>query len=62
MHTSKLTREQVQKLQAAVGPMLGYFSRLTTRMQRMGWDASDPAYKAAWATYHELHALNVHPH
>ena len=42
--------------------MLGYMSRLTTGMQQMGWDATDPAYKAAWAAYHELHRLNVELH
>jgi len=43
VHTSKLTREQVEKLQAAVRPMLGYIGRLAERMQKLGWDASDPA-------------------
>ena len=60
VHTSKLTREQVERVQAAVRPMLGYVGRLAERMQKLGWDASDPAYKAAWAAYYELHTLNVH--
>ena len=42
--------------------MLEYFARLTERIQRLGWDATDPAYKAAWAAYHELHRLNVELH
>ena len=42
--------------------MLGYFSRLTERMQKLGCDATDPAYKAAWAAYHVLHRLNVELH
>ena len=62
MDASKLTPEQAKKLVAAVGPMLGYVNRLAHRMQRMGWDAGDPMYVAAWRAYDALHALHVHCH
>jgi hypothetical protein len=31
-------------------------------MQRMGWNASDPMYVAAWKAYDGLHALHIHAH
>jgi hypothetical protein len=62
MDASKLTPEQGKRLCDAVTPMLGYLHRLAHAMERMGWDASDPMYRAAWDAYNSLHALRVHCH
>ena len=39
--------------------MLGYLTRLTDRIQKRGWKASDPAYVAAWKARDGLHELVV---
>ena len=62
MDASKLTPEQAQKLVNAVALMVGYMHRLTHSMQRIGWDARDPMYEAAWDAYNAVHALRVHCH
>lgn len=62
MDGSKLTPEQAKKIVAAIGPALGYVCRLAHRMQRIGWNASDPMYVEAWRSYNALHALHIHAH
>jgi hypothetical protein len=57
---SNLTPEQAQRVVNAVTQMLGYTHRLAHAMQRMGWNADDPLYQAAWDAYHVLHKLSVH--
>ncbi len=59
MDASRLTPEQGERLADAVGPMLGYVYRLAHRMQKMGWDPTDPMYAAAWQAYEALHTLHV---
>jgi hypothetical protein len=39
--------------------MLGYLTRLSDRMQKRAWQASDPAYVAAWKAQDALHELCV---
>ena len=60
MDASNLTPEQAQRIASAVTQMVGYTHRLAHGMQRMGWRADDPMYRAAWDAYHALHALCVH--
>jgi hypothetical protein len=54
-----LTPKQAADLADRLGPMLGYLTRLTNRMQQRGWDANDTAYLAAWRARDELHELCV---
>ena len=59
MDTSRLSREQAERLAEAVAPLLSYAYRLAHRMQRIGWKPDDPTYVAAWDAYHALHTLHV---
>jgi hypothetical protein len=59
---SDLTRQQAQELGEKLHPHLGYLTRLTDRMQKRGWKAQDPAYRAAWNARHHLHDLVVRLH
>jgi hypothetical protein len=60
--SSNLAPEQAARIVAAVRPALGYCCRLAHRMQRVGWEASDPMYVEAWRAFEALHALHVHAH
>src|SRR5688500_16597041 len=43
-----LTTEQRDQIVRALHPTAGYLTRLSERMQRKGWDPSDPVYELTW--------------
>ena len=59
MDLSDLTPQQAAELAGRLQPMLGFLTRLTNRMQKRGWRASDAAYQAAWHARDGLHELCV---
>ena len=59
MDLSSLSPDQARDLDDRVGPMLGYLTRLTDRMQKRAWYAHDPVYVAAWEAQDTVHELHV---
>jgi len=59
VRSSNLKPAQVQQLEACVGRQLAYLNRLLERMDRLGWEPSDPMYVAALQARNGVHALHV---
>jgi len=59
---SSLTPEQAAELDRRLGPMLGYLTRLTNRMQKRGWNSTDRVYARAWEARDALHEVCVRLH
>ena len=62
MKLTDLTPDQARDLATRLSRQLGYLTRLTNRMQQCAWQASDPAYQAAWKARDALHELCVRLH
>jgi hypothetical protein len=58
-----LSRPQITAFHSKVSPMLGWFTRACSRLQRRGADIDDAnLYKLAEDARQSLHALAVHLH
>jgi len=57
--SSDVTPEQADALADRIGPMCGYVTRLTNRLQQRGWPGSDPLYVDARAAQDALHRLHL---
>ena len=58
----KLSREEAEKLGAALRPGLGYLSRLVERMNRVGFATDDEVLRLAPEAAEDLQALTAELH
>jgi hypothetical protein len=62
MDSAQLTRQQIEAIEARVGPMLRYLSKLGGRMDHHGWLPDDKLRLLTWAARNALHDLSVELH
>ena len=62
MNSSSITREQAEKLSAAIREHLGYLVRLRTRMELRGFPSDDPLYLLVCRAFDAVHRLSVELH
>ena len=57
--STTVTAAQASDLANRVGPMTGYLTRLSDRMQKRAWAADDPLYVDVRAAQDALHRLHL---
>jgi hypothetical protein len=62
MTSKELRQGQIEQVQRAVRWSLGYFSRLTTRMDRAGLAPNDRLRILANEAYNAVHSLSIELH
>ena len=62
MQSDDLTPAQAKRLKENLRPMLGYLSRLKTRMEKHRFHHEDPLLRAVVKAYDTMQALNVEVH
>jgi hypothetical protein len=58
----RLTREQIEAVEARVRPMLAWLTKLGERMDHDGWEPDDGLRRLAWAARNAMHDLSCELH
>lgn len=62
MSSSDLSNDQARKVNEALRPMLGYVSKLKSRMEQIGFPINDKLYMAVVAAYDGLQSATIESH
>ena len=62
MDSTQVTERQATELAGRIGPMVGFLTRLSGRMQKRGWAGDDVLYQDVRRAQEALHRLHVTLH